>query len=209
MTARKPSAPLRRTFDAIVRVLRWHRRIISALAAGIAVLAGLSAVQPPRVPTTTVVAAAHDLSGGTTLSAADLVRLELPQEVVPAGSFSDVAGALGRVVNAPVSARSPITSATVSTGAALARPGYVVVAVPLQNGALADLLQAGTRIDLLASGRASPVAANARVVAPPGSDGGGGILASGQRALLVEVTPEAAALVVAAIDAGSLGVAVH
>lgn len=202
----RPALP--RALDALVRVLRWHRRWIAAAAAFAAVFAGVGVLQPQRTPTLTVVAAAHDLPGGTTLAASDLMRLQLPADAAPDGAVPDAAAVVGKVVNAPLTARSPITRATVSTGADLARPGFVVVAVPLTNAALAGLLTAGTHIDLIGTGKAGVVASNARVVAAPSAEGGG-ILTSASRVLLVEVTAETAAALAGALDAGGLTIAVR
>jgi pilus assembly protein CpaB len=202
----RPTLP--RALDALVRVLRWHRRWIAAAAAFVAVFAGIGVLQPHRTPTLTVVAAAHDLPGGTTLAASDLLRLELPTDAAPDGVVPDAASLVGRVVNAPVTARTPITRATVSTGSELARPGFVVVAVPLANEALVGLLTAGTHLDLIGAGKAGVVASNVRVVAAPSAQGGS-ILSSASRALLVEVTPETAAALAGALDAGGITIAVR
>jgi len=194
--------------DAVVRVLRWHRRWIAAAAAFAAVFSAMGALQPHRTPTVTVVAAARDLPGGTTLAASDLLRLELPRDAAPDGVVADAASLVGRVVNAPITVRSPITRATVSTGADLARQGYVVVAVPLPNQALAGLLTTGARIDLIGPGKLGVVASNARVVAAPSAEEGS-ILSASQRVLLVEVTPEIAATLAGALDAGGVTIAVR
>ena len=199
---------LSRALDAVARVLRWHRRWIAAAAAFLAVFTAVGIVAPHRTPTVAIVAAARDLPGGTTLAASDLLRLDLPVEAAPGGAESDPARLVGRVVNAPVTARSAITRATVSTGADLAREGFAVVAVPLANGALSGLLQAGVHIDLIANGKAGVVASDVRVVAAPAPEGSG-LLGAGQRVLLVEVSPDAAARIAAATDSGGLTVAVR
>ena len=206
MNSSRSSLP--KALDAVVRVLRWHRRWIAAAAAFLAVFSAIGVLQPHRTPTVPVVAAARDLPGGTTLAASDLLRLELPAEAAPDGVESDPARFVGRVVNGPVTARSAITRATVSTGADLAREGYAVVAVPLANGALSGLLQAGVHVGLIASGKAGVVASDVRVVAAPAPEGSG-LLGAGQRVLLVEVSPDAAARIAAALDAGGLTVAVR
>lgn len=202
----RPTLP--RALDAVVRVLRWHRRWIAAAAAFLAVFSAMGVLQPHRTPTVVVVAAAHDLPGGTRLAASDLLRLDLPLDAAPDGVVADAASLVGRVVNAPVTARSPITRATVSTGADLTRPGHVVVAVPLPNEALAGLLTAGAHIDLIGPGKLGVVAPDARVVAAPSAEGGG-ILSTSQRVLLVEVTPETAATLAGALDAGGVTIAVR
>ena len=52
------------------------------------------------------------------------------------------------------------------------------------------------------------MASDVRVVAAPAPEGSG-LLGAGQRVLLVEVSPDAAARIAAALDAGGLTVAVR
>lgn len=198
---------LPRGLDAVVRVLRWHRRWFAALAAFLAVFTAIGAFQPDRTPTVAVLAAARDLPGGTTLSASDLLVVQLPADAVPGGSSAEASTLVGRVLNAPVTARSPLTQASVSTGAALARAGYVVIGVPLTGSALAGLIQVGSRVDLIASA-GGPVASDVRVVATP-SSAGSGMLSGPTSAVLLEVTPDAAARIAAALDHGALTIAAH
>jgi len=176
------------------------------VAAFVAVLALVGQFQPQRTPTVTVVAAARDLPAGTKLAASDLIRLELGADVVPSGSVGAPDRLAGAVLNGPVTARTPITSATVATGAALASPGFVVMAVPMPSAALADVVKAGSRIDLIAS--KGPVASNVRVVAAP-APVASGMLTPAERVLLVEVSLDAAGAVAAAVDSGTLTVTVR
>lgn len=192
-----------RIVESLVRVLRRRRRLLAATAAFVAVFIGLDALTPPRVVTVPVVVAARDLPGGTTLLSTDLMRVFMPPEVVPGGASGDASVFVGEVINAPVTARSPITSASVATGTALAREGYVVMSIPVQDAALADLLRPGSRIDLIGAGKVGTVASDARVVAAPEGTGGG-LLQSTSRVILVEVSPASASAVAAAVDAGAL-----
>ncbi len=188
--------------------MRWHRRSIAAVTAFVAVFAGVSAASPPRTPTVTVVAAGRDLSGGTTLAASDLVRISLPTDAAPDGAESDPVALVGRTLNAPVTARSVVTRASVSTGVALARPGHVVFAITLPNPALASLIEAGTHLDVIAANKGATIASDVRVVAAPEPETSM-LSGSGQRLLLVEVTPDTAAKLAAAAEAGGLTVAVR
>ena len=190
------------------RTLRWHRRTLAAGAAFLAVLIGLGTLQPPHVPVVPVVAVARDLPGGSVLGSGDLLVLDLPTEVAPVGAAADKSVFVGQTINAPLSARSVLTRASVSGGQALAAPGLVVVSVSLANPVLAAALTPGSRIDLIASGSVGVVARNARVVALPEASTGG-FAASSQRFLLVEVTPDAASRIAGANAGAGLTVAVH
>lgn len=194
--------------DAVARVLRWHRRSIAAVAVFVAVWTGLSVLRPEPAPTVSVAAASRDLPGGAVLAAGDLVVMALPPDAVPGRSVSDVGALVGRTLNAPVTARSPITEASVATGASLAKPGYAVMAVPVQSESLAGLLQAGTRVDLISSGEGGLIASDVRVLTSPETSGGG-MLSSGKSAVLVEVSPGAAARLAKALDLGGVTIAVR
>lgn len=204
----KTASVLPRVAPALVRFVRWHRRAFAAGLAFLAVLVGFSSLQPPRTPTVTVIAAARDLPGGSTLTAADLVRLELPLDAAPAQATGDVGQLVGAVINAPLTARSVLTRATVAGGQALAAPGLVVIAVPLTNPALAPLVKAGSRVDVIGSGSVGIVARDVRVVSFS-AESPGGLMAQAQRFLLVEVTPDIAAKVASASSGGGVTVALR
>lgn len=194
--------------DALLRVLRRRRRPLAALAAFLAVFWGLGAVRTPAPEVSTVLAAARDLPGGTTLQEADLMALRLPLDAVPGGAATQAAALVGRTINGPVTARSALTTASVSTGHELTRPGFVVLAVPLENRALASLLSPGSRVDLFAGGATTAVAADARVVGAP-EEQQAAWANNPQPIVLVELPSDAAARVAAAIAEGSLTVALH
>lgn len=194
--------------DALLRVLRRRRRPLAALAAFLAVFWGLGAVRTPAPPTLTVLAAARDLPGGTTLAEGDVVEVRLPVDAAPADAATAPAVLVGRPLNGPVSARTVLTATSVASGRELARPGHVVLAVPLANRALASLLQPGARIDLFVAGEASAVAADVRVVGVP-EEHRAAWAAEPQPTVLVELAPEAAARAAAALGQGGLSVALH
>nr|NLI50251.1 hypothetical protein [Propionibacterium sp.] len=194
--------------DAVVRVLRRRRRPLAALAAFLAVFWGLGAVRTPVPPTVTVLAAARDLPGGTTLAEADVVEVRLPAEVVPADAATTPTALVGRVLNGPVSARSVLTATDVAAGRELARPGHVVLAIPLGNRALASLLEPGARVDLFVAGEATALAVDARVVGVP-EDQRAAWAAEPQPVVLVELPAPAAPRAAAAVSQGGLSVALH
>lgn len=204
----KTPARIAGVLDSFVRAVRWHRRSIATVLALVAVYAGVSAVRPEEEQTVTVIAAARDLPGGTRLASADLLPVTLPVDAAPAGAEPDASAFIGRSINGPLSSRSVVTRASVSTGADLAQPGHVVVAITLPNPALAPLIQPGTHVDVLASGRGGVLVSDVRVVATPTPETSM-LMGSGSRLLLLEVTPDAAARLAGQNEAGGLTVAVR
>ncbi len=203
-----PRPRVGRWLDALARVLRRRRRPLAAVAAFLAVFWGLGAARPPAPPTLAVYAAARDLPGGTTLREGDLITLMLPRDALPADAATEASALVGRAINGPVSARSVLTAKTVATGRELARPGHIVLAVPLANRALASLLQPGAQVDLFAAGGSTALAAGVRVVGVP-QEQQAAWAAEPQPMLLVELPTDAAAPVAAAAAQGGLSVALH
>lgn len=177
---------------ALRRFLYLRRRSLAALCAFLAVLATLLALAPTTPSTTTVYAARSALPAGTVLGADHVAPLALPADAVPEGAALTEGDLLGRTLAGPVSNRSVLTAASVSEGSRLARPGHVVVALPLSDGAMAGLVGPGSRIDVLDGGGAA-LATDVQVIAPPDTPGGNTFdLGGASRSLLVEV-PEAVA----------------
>ncbi|WP_370250652.1 SAF domain-containing protein [Nocardioides sp.] len=157
--------------DARRRVLR-HRRPLAALAAAVAMAAGVVAVRPPAPPSTAVWVAARDLPAGTLLADGDLTRRRVPLAAAPRVVVDDPAGA--RLASGLV-AGEPLTPARlVGPGPALP-VGTVATPVRLPDAALVALLRPGDRIDLLAgdprTGEPRVLSAGATVVAVPGGPG--------------------------------------
>lgn len=130
-TVARPSA--RRTGKQ--RWVAWASRnrrlavaLLLAVAAGIAVH-HLSPVSEQRVA---VLSASRDLPVGTAVVPGDLVLLDVPPEVVPAGSFSSPSSVEGRQL------ASPLRKGQIATDAQLLGPGLLAgappgtVAVPLR-----------------------------------------------------------------------------
>ncbi|MEN0070518.1 MAG: SAF domain-containing protein [Propionicimonas sp.] len=196
------SSPLR-------RALRWHRRLLAAGFAALAVYCVL-AVLTGRDDTTVVVAAAGTIPGGSPVVAADLTLLRLPRIAVPEGALTSLDEAIGRTVVAPVPARGVLTAAAFSSSGELVAAGRLAVPVTLEDTAAVGLLAVGDLLDLLGTGSSGTVvvlAQDARVVALP-TTGTDGLLGSGTVVVVVDLSREEATRVVAA--AGSpLGFALH
>lgn len=203
--ASRPSA--RRWVLDVRRALRRHRRKLAVLATMAAVLAGLTALAPPRPATVSVVTAAHLLPGGSTVAAADLERTELPAGAVPDGAATDPIELIGHTLAGPVPAGQVLTTTALlrhrTTGHTT-----VIAPLPLADDRVAGLLAAGDEIDVLAAdsqtGRTRVVAAGVRVVSgaigtTDGTPGTGGLV-------LVEVSPGAATGIAAAASTSALSV---
>jgi len=191
-------APARLRFRAALWRLRF---LCAALLLGAAAGVVVHALRPPPPATAPVVTLAHDVPAGTVLAPGDLVVSALPPAAAPAGALSGMAAAEGRSTAVDLPARTPLV-ATMLVDAALAGPaGTVVVAVRLDDPAVAALLEPGLRLDLVAArhegGPGETVARRALVrPAPPGDDLPDGLLGGGSAdvgpPVLVAVSPEEA-----------------
>lgn len=188
------------------RVLYLRRRPLAAFCAFLSVLASVVALAPERGAGVPVFVAARDLPAGTVLTSADLAESVLPADVVPDGAARAASDVVGRTLGAPLTRRTPLTTAAVASGERLAQPGFVVVALPLPSDALSALVKPGTRLDLIDSSGVA-VASQVRVIAAPDAAPGLGLAAS-DRAALIEVEPDVA-LRIAAGQPGGFTIAVR
>lgn len=194
-------------------LLHLLRQVAALAFLAVAVVLALQPVPAPAVaaasPTTPVVVAADDLSGGLVLTAADLAVARLPPALVPGGSVPEPEPVVGEVLAAPVRAGEAITDVRlVGAGVtALLPAGQVAAPVRLADLAVAALVRAGDRIDVLAtldgSAAAEAVAESAFVLAAPGPDGGPPDDGSAGL-LLVAVAPDTAARLAAAATTATL-----
>lgn len=169
-SVRGASAAWRRDLRA---ALSRHRRLLAAgLLAGSAACA-ISVLAPAPPQTTPVAAAAHDLAGGTTITADDLRIVNVPPESVPTGAITAEAQLTGRVLAVPVRAGETITDVRLVGRSLLAGYGDRLVAAPVRiaDAGSARLLRPGDVIDVLAADSATetaagePAATEARLVA--------------------------------------------
>lgn len=177
------------------RAVLARRRLLAAVLAAVAVVAGLqaaTAAPPSRIP---VVVAARDLPSGTVLGADDVRTVGFAPGSAPAGA---VGHPDGRTLAAPLRAGEPVTDVRL-VGPRLADgyPGLVAVPVRLPDAAVAALLTVGDRVDLLSAdpqhGGAVVVAADVPVLALPTDDSGmTGVTGTGLGGRLVVVGAEPA-----------------
>ena len=202
------SADLGELLHTVRRVVDWHRRSITAVLVGIAVLAALSALAPKPVPTRSVWTAAHDLRGGAPLRAGDVVLRHVPLALVPAGALAAGSTVVGRLLAAPLRRGEPLTDVRLLEPSLLAALGHADdVAVPVRvadGAAAAALAHPGDVVDVLATGALDDgsagnapvvVAAGVTVLSVPGRDAATG---SDAGLVVVAVSPRQAAALAAA-----------
>ncbi|GAB3430181.1 CpaB family protein [Flindersiella endophytica] len=161
----------------ILQAVSWHRRLVAAGLAALATLVGLSALKPSPPPTSNVVTIARDLPAGTRLTPSDVRVVALPAGVVPSGSLRATSGATGRVLATPARRGEPLTDVRLlGPGLAAAYgPGRVIVPIRLADAGVLELVQIGTRVDVLAAettpdqayASARTLVRSARIVALP------------------------------------------
>jgi pilus assembly protein CpaB len=159
------------------RAARWHRRLLAAGLAAAAVALSLSALSPAPPKLISVVVAARDLPGGTTLSGHDIGSRQLPRTAVPDQVLTTNSAAVGRVLVSAVRFGEPLTDLRLLGPSLLASLGTGRVAAPVRvaDGSAVRLLRAGDTVDVVAAATASGVTgtdsnatagATATVVAP-------------------------------------------
>jgi len=167
-----PADRLRTLLRSVRRAVLRRRRGLAALCVAAAVAAGVHATAAPPPPTTTVLAAARDLPAGNAIASDDVVAVELAPDAVPAGTVRDP---VGRTLAGPLRRGEPVTDVRlVGEGLADAHPELATLPVRFPDAGAAALLEPGDRIDLVATdpqgGGARVVAADALVLATPGTD---------------------------------------
>ena len=192
------------------RLLRRHRRALSALLCALCLASGLRALEPPPAASAPVLVAAHDLAGGTVLTGSDVTLARWPPGDVPSGALAQDA-APGRTLAAPMRKGEPLTDVRLvgrGLAAALGRlDGQDLVETPvrLADPGVASLLEAGDAVDVLAApadpgngGGTGVVAADVRVLAVPSPDPDGSGVTQGALVVLATTRRVAAALAAAA-----------
>lgn len=176
---------LSRPLTRVRRAVLARRRLLAAILAAVAAVSGVHAATAPPPPAVTVLTAAHDLPAGAVVGHDDLVPVEFAPASVPADVVDQP---VGRTLAAPLSAGEAVTAVRV-LGPALtgSDPTRTALPVRLPDAAMADLLDVGDRIDLIATDPQTPgsdvVASDVVVLAVPPTP----VTAAGQPGALVVV----------------------
>lgn len=192
--------------------LHRHRRGVSALISGLAVLCLGLALRPAQPAVVEVVVAARDLPTGHRLAPEDLAVAAVPAAVLPAGATSDPGTLAGVALAAPALRGEPVSRARLvpSLAGLAAPPGTVATPVRFADPAAVGLLSAGQSVDVLAAranglddgaagmfpAPARVLAADALVLAVPADRPGG------DEDLPLTTEPASAPLVVLALTPG-------
>ncbi|MCG7593040.1 SAF domain-containing protein [Mycobacterium sp. PSTR-4-N] len=155
------------------RALRpdWVRTVLARriLAAALVMLAAAAAWRDdPRDDSIDVVVAARDLTPGYALTAQD-VRLERrPSATVPDGVRTRIDDVAGSTLAGPARRGEALTDVRLlgpRLAESAAGPDARLVAVPLADAALLDLIRAGDVVDVVAAPASADTGAEARVIA--------------------------------------------
>lgn len=159
-----------------MRVLLWRARLpVAALLLGLACAVVVTELRPAPAQTSPVTVAADPLIAGHVLVASDLRRADMPSALVPSGAPTAAEPLVGQTLAVGVPAGLPLVDGVLVHDLVTGPPGTVVAAVRLADPAIASLLAAGTRIDVLAAaddgGTGRALARGALVLASPGRTG--------------------------------------
>lgn len=213
MTSAPPTltVPVRRRLRRLRRAVLRRRRPLAALLAALAVVSALQVARAPAATTVPVLVAGRDLAPGAVLRAEDLTTSGFHPDSVPQGTV-DLRAAVGRRLVGPVRSGEPLTDVRLLDDALLARyPGTAAVPVRLGDADAADLLRVGDRVTVLAadpqaSGPAVAVAEAAPVLALPRPRGGPGL--TGGALVVLALDPGTARVVAGAAGRAFLSAAV-
>ena len=195
------------TSGKIITLLRWHRRGVAAVLAGVTVFAALSAVTGKDTSDlVTVVVAGRLVAAGSTVTDSDVRLARMPRQAVPDGVLTQTQDAIGKVAGTGIRIGQILTDLTLVGGAAT--DGTVVLSVKLDNPELASLAPPGTRVTLYATTSAQPVASHVLVVAVPTVGSGNVLGGTSATVLLVRVTAAEAGAITMAMSSSTLTLAI-
>jgi pilus assembly protein CpaB len=195
------------TSGKLVTLIRWHRRGVAAVLAGVTVFAALSAVTgKDSADLVTVVVSSHMVAAGSTVTETDVKLARMPRQAVPDGALTETRDAIGKVAGTGVRSGQILTDLTLVGGGTI--DGTVVLSVKLDNPELATLAPPGTRVTLYATTSVQPVASHVLVVAVPTVGGGNVLSGASATVLLVRVTAEEAGAITMAMSSSTLTLAI-
>lgn len=197
------STSARRRFRSLARAFSWHRRKLAVVAAVLAVLTGVAAVNPEGPPTRRVVRASSQLPGGAVIRAGDVELADIPSAATPVTAIGDRAEVIGSMLVGPVAEGQVITPLDLLTDRSTLPAGRVIAPLRLADIDLAGLLRPGEIVDVMSAdaqaATAAVVASGVRVVTIPAAETADTGPRSGALVLVEVTTAEAAALARAAV----------
>jgi len=199
----------------------WSRTVAArrALAAALVILAAVAAWRDdPRADHVDVVVAARDLAPGAALRADDVTIQSLAATTVPDGARTSVDEVTGKTLAGPARRGEALTDVRLlgpRLAEATAGPDARIVALPLADAALLDLVHPGDVVDVVAAPSTADTDTQARVIASDAvvvlvSTHSGGIAApSGNRLVLVALPAESAKIVAGAALLSAVTLTLH
>lgn len=196
----------------------WTRTLAARrVAAGVLVaLAAVAALRPdPDDRHVDVVVAAHDLTPGMKLGAADVVLESRSATMVPDGAHADMGDVVGATLAGPARRGEALTDVRLlgpRLAESAAGPNARIVPLRLDDPALLDLVRPGDVVDVLTAGaettaKPSVVARNAVVVVVSEKPTGPG--SGADRVVLVALPAQAANEVAAATLVSAVTLTFH
>lgn len=144
------------------RTILVRRRLLSALCAGVAVLATVRALAPPPPRMAATLVAAHALAAGDVVGPADVASKALPVAAVPDGAARDP---VGRTLAGAVAPGEVITDARLVGPTLLeGHEGSVALPVRIADADVVALLRVGDRVDLFAADPAAATPSGTRLL---------------------------------------------
>jgi Flp pilus assembly protein CpaB len=127
-------------------------------ATALVLLAAALALRPGSArgqPTMPMLVAARDLAPGTTLVSGDIRLVDMPSSLRPTAALGSTDEVAGRVLAGAATTGEPITRARLvgpeNTRLATGSPDAVAVPIRLADPAVAELLNPGARVDVVAA----------------------------------------------------------
>ncbi len=143
-----------------------------------------------------MVRATTNLISGAVVRSSDITVSSVAEDALPRGALVDPTAVVGRRLIGPVAERQVLTALDLSGTSWGTGPGHVIAPLRLADPEVANLLQPGALIDVIAAdpegGHANVVAAGVRVLSVPVPPAGEGASTADGALVLVDVDAETA-----------------
>lgn len=191
----------------LIRTISWHRRMIAALLAALAMLALMTHLSAAGGASGHVVVTTRAVGAGHSITAADVTLQAIPQHLIPAGASGDLAGVVGRNAAVPLTSRTVVQPGLLVSGEPPAR-GRSLVPITVHDEQLRQLLSPGLRVSLVsATGEAAATVTQDAVVHAMPQLVQSSLMSSNQAALVLVDVPSGLAPEVSVLgQAGQLSV---
>lgn len=199
-----------RGFPKIAQFISWHRRVVAASLAILALMALIAWLTAPPPQYVAALVLTGDVAAGQAIAASDVSVAQAPPETVPHGALQDPHDAIGHRASTPMLAGTVMQPGFLLEEHRLAE-GRALVPITLADAHLRALLHPGTVVTLVVGHMEGidVVTNDAIVSAVPTDDAPGGLLpapGTGGGLVLVDVPDDAAGTVATLGQQGNLSV---